>query len=98
MWFVQTRTDVGAPSVVNSVKSLAFSKVNRIEVNSSTGVTFLELTVTGRKDLLDTYFLEYDLASGSKYREVYLTENDAIQGNTAFGTIVDYNETITPVI
>ena len=98
LWFVQTRTDVGAPSVVNSVKSLAFSKVNRIEVNASTGVTFLELTVTGRKDLLDTYFLEYDLASGSKYREVYLTENDAIQGNTAFGTIVDYNETITPVV
>ena len=98
IWFVQTRTDVGAPAVVNSVKSLAFSKVNRVEVNTSSGVTFLELTITGRKDLLDTYFLEYDTSSGSKYREVYLSENDAINGNTAFGTVIDYNETITPVI
>jgi hypothetical protein len=98
LWFVQTRTDVGEPSVVNSVKSLAFSKVNRIEVNSSTGVTFLELTITGRKDLLDSYFLEYDTSVGSNYREVYLTENDAINGSTPFGTVIDYNETITPVI
>ena len=73
LWFVQTRTDVGEPSVVNTVKSLAYSKVNRIEVNSSTGVTFLELTITARKDILDTYFLEYDTSSGSKYREIYLS-------------------------
>jgi len=98
LWFVQTRTDVGEPSVVNTVKSLAYSKVNRIEVNSSTGVTFLELTITARKDILDTYFLEYDTSSGSKYREIYLSENDAITGNNPLGTIVDYNETITPVI
>lgn len=98
LWFVQTRTDIGEPSVVNSVKSLAFSKVNRIEVNTSSGVTFLELTITGRKDYLDSYFLEYDTSSGSKYREIYLSENDAINGNTPFGTIIDYNETITPVI
>ena len=98
LWFVQTRTDVGEPSVVNSVKSLSFSKVNRIEVNSSSGVTFLELTITARKDILDTYFLEYDESSGSRYREIYLTETEAINGGNALGTIVDYNETITPVI
>ena len=60
LWFVQTRTDAGEPSVANSVSSIAFSKVNRVEVNPSTGVSFLELTVTGEKNLLDQYFLEYD--------------------------------------
>ena len=98
IWFVQSRTDIGEPSVVNSVNSIAYSKVRRVEVNPNTGVTFLELTVSGRKDLLDQYFLEYDVSSGSKYREIYLTENDAITAATPFGTIVDYNETITPVI
>ena len=99
LWFVQTRTDAGEPSVANSVTSIAFSKVNRVEVNPSTGVSFLELTVTGDKNLLDQYFLEYDASSPSGYREIYLSENDAKSpAATPFGTIVDYNETITPVI
>ena len=42
--------------------------------------------------------MEYDTSAGSNYREVYLTENDAINGSTPFGTVIDYNETITPVI
>ena len=99
LWFVQTRTDAGEPSVANSVSSIAFSKVNRVEVNPSTGVSFLELTVTGEKNLLDQYFLEYDSGSPSGYRELYISENDAkTPSATPFGTIVDYNETITPVI
>ena len=99
IWFVQTRTDAGEPSIANSVSSIAFSKVNRVEVNPSTGVTYLELTITGAKNLLDQYFLEYDSSSPSGYREVYLSENDAKNpASTPFGTIVDYNETITPVI
>ena len=67
----------GEPSVANSVTSIAFSKVNRVEVNPSTGVSFLELTVTGEKNLLDQYFLEYDASSPSGYRELYISENDA---------------------
>ncbi len=99
LWFVQTRTDAGEPSVANSVAAIAFSKVNRIEVNASTGVTYLELTITAAKNLLDQYFLEYDASSPSGYREVYLSENDAkSSSSTPFGTIIDYNETITPVI
>ena len=99
LWFVQTRTDAGEPSVANSVSSIAYSKVNRVEVNPSTGVTYLEVTVTGRKDLLDQYFLEYDSGSDSGYREIFLSESDAKNpSGTPFGTIVDYNETITPVI
>ena len=99
LWFIQTRTDAGEPSVAASVNSIAFSKVQRLEVNSSSSKTYLELTITGRKDYLDTYFLEFDNGSGSKFREVFLTENDAItDGSNPFGNIVDYNETITPVI
>ena len=99
LWFVQTRTDAGEPSVANSVSSIAYSKVNRVEVNPSTGVTYLEVTITGRKDLLDQYFLEYDSGSDSGYREIFLSESDAKNpSGTPFGTIVDYNETITPVI
>ena len=98
IWFVQTRTDAGQPAEAASVKSLAFSKVKRLEVEPTGGTTFLELTLYGRKDYLDNYFTEYDAGSGSNYREVYLTENDAISGATPFGSIVDYNETITPVI
>jgi len=98
IWFVQTRTDQGQPSVAASVKSIAFSKVKRVEVDPTGSVTFLELTVSGRKDYLDNYLKEYDLGSGSNFREIYLTQNDAISGATPFGNIVDYNETITPVI
>ena len=57
------------------------------------------MTVTGEKNLLDQYFLEYDSGSPSGYRELYISENDAkTPSATPFGTIVDYNETITPVI
>ena len=99
LWFVQTRTDAGEPSVANQVTSIAYSKVNRVEVNPSSGVTYLELTITATKNLLDQYFLEYDSGSPSGYREIFLSENDAKNPNaTPFGTIVDYNETITPVI
>jgi len=99
IWFIQTRTDAGQPSVVNSVQSIAYSKVGRIEVNPSSGVSYLELTITGRKDYLDKYFVDYDDGSSSRYREVFLSESSArTPGSLPFGTIVDYNETVTPII
>ncbi len=99
LWFIQTRTDLGEPSVANFVTPIAFSKVNRIEVNSNTSVQFLELTVVGRKDYLDQYFLEYDDGDADKYRKVFLTRSDAESTTpNVFGHIVDYNETITPVV
>ncbi len=102
IWFIQDRTQADEPSVVNSVKSISFSKVNRIEVNSSTGVYFLELTITGDKQLLDKYFIEYDEGDASNKRKIFLSENDAKATSAnpvdEFGHIVDYNETITPVI
>ena len=68
-------------------------------IRDSTSNTFLELTVTGKKDNLDQFFLEYDTGTTSNDRGLFLTETLAKNTSaTPFGTIVDYNETITPVI
>ena len=44
-------------------------------------------------------FLEYDDGGAGKLRLLYETEADALAGSaTYYGTVVDYNDTITPVI
>ena len=99
IWFVVSRTQAGEPATVGSVSTIALSVVARTEVDSNTSNTFLELTITGKKDNLDQFFIEYDAGATDKNRGLFLTE--ALAKNTAstpFGTIVDYNETITPVI
>ena len=100
LWFVVNRiAGASTPSVVDSVSSIALSIVSRIEVDSNTSNTFLEVTVTGKKNYLDQFFLEYDTGETSNNRKLFLTENEAKNASsTEFGTIVDYNETITPVI
>ena len=43
--------------------------------------------------------IDYDIGDQTKTRKLYYTKNDAqTQGSIPFGEIVDYNETITPVI
>ena len=99
LWFVQARNTDDTPSVVNSVDVISFSRVPRIEVAADPSVTFLEITVTARKDLLDQFLLEYDDREAAKRRLIYITRNDAqTPTSIPFGTIVDYNETFTPVI
>ena len=99
LWFIVTRTSGNDPATVASVSTIALSVVNRIEVDSNVSNTFLELTVTGKKDNLDQFLMEYDIGATDKNRSLFLTEAIAKNASsTAFGTIVDYNETITPVI
>ena len=99
LWFVVNRTNTGAPSVVANVSGIGLSIVSRVEVDSNTSNTFLEVTVSGKKNYLDEFLLEYDGGDSDNNRKLFLTENDAKNGSaTEFGTIVDYNETITPVI
>ena len=99
LWFIVNRTNSGAPSVVANVSGIGLSIVSRVEVDSNTANTFLEITVSGKKNYLDEFFLEYDGGDSDNNRKLFLTENDARNGSaTEFGTIVDYNETITPVI
>jgi hypothetical protein len=99
LWFVQARNTDETPSVVNTVSVISFARVPRIEINSDPTVTFLELTITAQKDYLDNFMIEYDEGDANKKRYLYYTKSDAqTQGSIPFGTIVDYNETITPVV
>ena len=96
LWYVQSR---GTTIIANSFEVLSFSRVPRVESNSDTSVTFLEITVTAQKDLLDDFLIEYDDTDPNKIRYIYINENDAeTPGAVSFGKIVDYNETITPVV
>jgi len=96
LWYIQSR---GTTIIANSFNVLSYSKVPRIEANPDDTVTFLEITVTAQKDLLDDFLIEYDETDANKYRFIYINENDAeTPGSVPFGKIVDYNDTITPVI
>lgn len=100
LYFVKSRSDVGSPTSVGSVRSLSYAVVNKPLINPSIAVKFLELTVVGSKDELELLLLEYDNGDDEYLRRLYLSEAGA-QGddpNTAFGHIVDYRQTITPVI
>ena len=96
LWYIQSR---GSTIIANSFEVLSYSRVPRVESNSDTSVTFLEITVTAQKDLLDDFLLEYDDTDPNKFRFIYMNENDAeTPGSVPFGKVIDYNETITPVI
>jgi hypothetical protein len=95
LWFIKTR-DGSTPSTWDSVDSISFSKVRRAEVDDSE--LYLELTVKGKKNLLDTFLKEYDEAGPSYLRELFLTAADAQNNANKFGHIVDYNEIINPVV
>lgn len=99
LWFVKTRNG-GVASSADCVEVLSFATVSRPEVSESQGQFYLELTVFGKKSLLDTYLKEYEEQGPGKKRILYLTEGDALSNNSAnnYGYIVDYNETITPII
>ena len=99
LWFIQERSSALEDAVVKSVNVIGYSEVSRLEVNNSTSVTYIELTIVGRKDYLDTYFKEYDENSADKFRRIFRTKSDAENDkNTPFGRVVDYNETFTPII
>jgi hypothetical protein len=95
LWFIKTRTQ-GTPSTIDSVKPIAYSIVNRPDI--ATDVPLLELTVYGKKDLLSLFLKEYDEQAPSKLRDVFLTQADAFGNANKFGTVVDYNEIITPIV
>ena len=96
--FVKTRNDGGSPTSTGSIKSLAYAKVKKPLINSSEFVQYLELTVSGQKDDLELLLLEYDLGDSILRRKLFLTSSDAAVDANPFGHIVDYKETITPLI
>jgi len=99
LWITQSRSTANSTAIGAKVDVIGYAEVSLLDVNNSTSVTYLEITVTGEKDILDEYLLEYDTASADKFRQVFRTQSDAeATSATPFGRIVDYNETITPVI
>ena len=96
--FIKTRNDAGTATSTSTVKGIAFAKVNKPLINSNDSVKFLELTILGKKDDLDLLFLEFDLGDSNYQRKIFLTSADASTDANELGFIVDYSETITPVI
>ena len=97
LWLIISRTGT-TPSAVGSFSLLSFSKVLRKDY--STDIPLLELTVIGKKEILDNYLKEYDLEGDGKIRQIFFTETGAFNNNVQdiLGRVVDYNETITPII
>ena len=98
-YFIKTRSDQGAVNTYSSVDVLALSVVDRPEIDPSGTTKYIELTVKGNRSELDIFLTDYDLTeSNISERELYKSELE-IQGkiNPTF-IVVDYNETITPVI
>ena len=95
LWYVTTR---GTGSTLGKYFDvLAKSLVQRPEIEGL--VTFAELTVIGEKGTLDEFLVEYDDGVDSDYRRfLYLTEELMEDETDFYATLVDYGETITPVI
>ncbi len=98
LYFVQSRTNAGAVSTTESVKSIALAKVIRPEVSGDTSAQYLQLTLYGRKDYLDDIFVEYDDNVGTRRRMLYASNSDAQNETNDIGWIVDYNQTIVPLV
>ena len=108
LWYIKSWSlAAGLNNTVESVEVLSYSVVVRDDIlDISTGAQFVELTLKGNKRDLDLLFKEYDsedirdtLGQTKNYRKkLFLSRTDAQQNINWYGAIIDYNETITPVI
>lgn len=86
-----------------SVDILGYNIVKRPEIGSDVNANFVEYTVIGNKSYLNL-LTDYDEDNGSKVRFIFATKQLAddfyyASGQPApYGQIVDYNETITPIV
>ena len=98
LYFIKTRSDLGTPTAISSFKTLSFATTNKPLINTEESVKFLELTIYGPKNELEALLLEYDVSDGDFRRNIYLSESDASTDGQEFGFVVDYSNTITPVV
>ncbi len=98
LYFVKTRDDSGTTVATGSLKSLAFAKVNKPLLNTNDNVKYLEITVFGDKADVELLLKEYDEGDAGKRRKIYTTQAAAAADTGELGYIVDYSETITPLI
>ena len=123
LWVIQSYTQVSGSNVTrtaltNKVRVLSSSLVTNEKVNPGSSLKYAEITITGRRDIVDSLFKDYDIGDESGKRRVFLSSAKAFDvnnlptqdqnGNPIFppltkqnyiwGTIVDYTETITPLV
>ena len=83
---------------VSEITSLAFSK---FDGNSFLGSgNYLELTVVGRRDVVDELLKEYSEFNTNKRTQLYFSESEAESSTSSglFGDIISYQESIIPTI
>ena len=95
LYFVTTR---GSGTVSGkSCTVIGKSLVTRDDIAAN--VTYAELTVIGDKAILDEFLLEYDEGWPTVYeKKLYQTQSNMETETSPWGTIRDYNNSITPVI
>ena len=98
LYYIKSRGDGGAATAIGTVKSLSFATINRPLINFSDAVQFLELTIYGDKDELELIMKEYDLGDVDFTRKLFVSQADALADANELGFIVDYSDTITPII
>ena len=101
IYYIKTRTDSGFGQNIGSLKTLSFATINRPGIDGNTSQQFLELTVFGNKDEIESSMIDYDEGDPSKIRTIFISESDAkSQADPLpyYGEIVDYRNSITPVI
>ncbi len=98
LYFIKTRDDSGNATSIGSIKALSYAKVNKPLLNPAENALYLELTIAGKKDDIELLFLEYDFGDVNYQRKIFLNAANANTDTQQLGNIVDYGETITPVI
>lgn len=98
IYFIKSRSSDGTATSIGSVTTLAYATINRPGINANENKQFLELTVFGNKAEIENLLVEYDDGDNDKKRKLFLSVGDA-QANTAYwAELVDYRDSITPVI
>jgi len=102
LWFIIQKGNSAATVVSSPVQIIAYNTLTRPEIGTITD-NFVEYTVIGNKSYLDL-LTDYDEDNLSKIRFVFATKSLAdsyyyASGQGApYGQVVDYNETITPIV
>lgn len=102
LWYIKTRSSNTAGAAVVDYAAadvLSYAQVIRPEIDGNGSGSFMEITVAGDRDDLDTFLVSYDETEPATYlRRVFLSATDAFSNTNEFGFIADCNETITPVV
>ena len=98
LYYIKSRSDTASPTSIGSFTSLAYATTNKPLLNPSPSVQYLELTIVGSKEDLELLMVEYDNGDLDFRRKLFLSQSDAGNDTNEYGFIVDYRETITPLI